>query len=560
MKTGMVALAVIVVALAVENRTAGGGKEPAARGRLEGATPAGNPTESKEPREQLAAGNTAFAIDLYGELRGQKGNFFFSPLSVSTALTMTYAGARDTTANEMYRVLHLPMYSEPADQPDPEPGEAPIMKRYPWRGNRVHAAFRELNGTLTGKAGEEAAYELSLANSLWGQEDLPWKREFLDLTRTYYGAGLREVNFGDLDGARRRINEWVAKETRGKITELFAPGVLPEDMLLVLANAIHFKADWASKFEGLATRESDFSAPGDPHGDEEARAVKVQMMHQTGGFPYMETEDFQILEMPYRGGDLSMVILLPRNAFGLRLVEEALTAEKLAQWLDALRAAQVGVSLPRFTIESSLRLDETVKAMGMERAFTPEQADFSGMLPPAAVEGPVYIGAVVHGAYVAVAEEGTEAAAATGVAMGGLAAYADPKIFRADHPFLFLIRDRRTDSILFMCRLVDPPGTTIQAAPGPRDIRGTWKSIDVGENKEIQTLTYTFGPDGALKASVVFKDGERLETEGQYELNGDVLRVRYEGKPRWQEWGVRLDGDALTFLEDGEKNLIFKRQ
>jgi len=387
------------------------------------------------PDVQVAArGNDQFALDLYARLSTQEGNLFFSPFSISSALAMTLAGARGQTAAQMVRTLHFEVLL-PAGYTEQD-------------AIRLHRAIAELNRQLLAAQGKPAHYELTIANALWGQKGYEFLEEFLSLTRTHYGAGLHQVDFaGDRDGACGTINAWVEEQTRGKIQNLIRPDGLSPLTRLVLTNAIYFKGKWERQFDKAATRsEPFFTFTG---------KVDVPMMHQTGNFGYMEEAGFQALEMPYQGRDLSMVVLLPRDASAAAFsaLENSLTADNLARWFGQLRQREVIVAMPRFKMTCEFGLADTLKALGMADAFTPGAADFSGMNG----QRDLFISAVLHKAFVEVNEEGTEAAAATGVvARVTTIMPRPPEVFRADHPFIFLIRDLRTGSVLFLGRLMNP--------------------------------------------------------------------------------------------------------
>jgi serpin B len=367
----------------------------------------------------VVKGNTAFALELYGKLRAKEGNLFLSPFSVSTALAMTSAGARGETLDQMASTLHLP------PQKELHPANAALL--------------RQVNA-----GGKKRGYELVTANALWGQRGYHFLPAFVKLNKDNYGAGLREVDFaGDTEGARRTINAWVEKETKDKIKDLLGPGVLDSMTRLVLTNAIYFKGDWLRQFKKDATREEAFQLGG-------GKSVKAPLMHQTGKFGYLDGGTFQALEMPYAGKDLSMVVLLPKKAEGLADLEKSLTPENLAGWLKRLREQEVEVALPRFKVTAEFELKPVLASMGMTLAFG-RKADFSGMNG----RRDLYLSAVVHKAFVEVNEKGTEAAAATGVVVREKSARVTP-VFRADHPFVFLIRDRRSASVLFMGRLANP--------------------------------------------------------------------------------------------------------
>jgi serpin B len=372
----------------------------------------------------VVRGNTAFAFDLYAKLREKSGNRFFSPFSVSTALAMTSAGAKGQTLDEMVKTLHLP------------PGT-----------DAAHAGFGALLQQLQADP-DKRGFELSVANALWGQQGLPFRKEFLDLTQKQYGAGLNTVDFGNPEQARQTINRWVEQHTKDRIKDLFAPGSLQGSTGLVLTNAIYFKGRWKQKFEERLTAPQPFHLGG-------GRDVQAPLMHKDGRFAYFGNNTLQAVELPYGGGDVSMVVLLPKSADGLAALEQSLDAATVDGWLGRLRPMPGDVYLPRFTMTDEFDLTQTLQTMGMKAAFT-GQADFSGML----TTEPLSIGKVVHKAFVEANEEGTTAAAATGVAMARAAAplHEDRFTFRADHPFMFLIRDAKSGSVLFVGRVANPVG------------------------------------------------------------------------------------------------------
>jgi serpin B len=384
------------------------------------------PTSAAPSKNDVAAvvrGNNEFAFDLYAQLRQKDGNLFFSPESISTALAMTYAGARGTTADEMAKTLHFDLNTD-----------------------KLHPTFHTLIDELNG-AGKKRGYQLSVANALWGQKGFSFLPDFLKLTKKNYGAGLRDVDFvGDTEGARKTINSWVEKETKDKIKDLLQPGVLDSLTRLVLTNAIYFKGDWDRQFKKDLTRKEDFHVSTD-------KKVEAMMMHDDGKFKYLDGGTFQALELPYKGKELSMIVLLPKKIDGLAEFEKTLTAAKVADWLPKLRQQEVMVSLPKFKMTSEFSMKDTLAAMGIKQLFNANGADLSGMDG----QRDLFVSAVVHKAYVDVNEEGTEAAAATGVIVALAAAPAHPE-FRADHPFVFLIRDNHTGSVLFLGRVANPQG------------------------------------------------------------------------------------------------------
>ena len=375
---------------------------------------------------QLALkGEHAFALNLYAKLRKPGENLFFSPFSISAALAMTYAGARGNTAAQMATACGFDLPPE-----------------------RLHPAFAALIADLTSKERKIGTYyEFLVANALWGPKDGGFRREFLDLVEKNYGGGLREVDFAQPEAARKTINRWVQEQTRDKIAEVVPVGILSDLTVLVLTNAIYFKSKWAFPFEEQLTKNEPFTLLS-------ARKISAPMMHRRQEVPckYGEGPEFQSIELAYQGGHVAMVILLPKKADGLPAFEKSLTGDSLAKWLSGMNRREVVVSLPRFRITCGFRLDEALKSLGMADAFEPVAADFSGMR----AEGGIWINAVLHKAFVEVNEVGTEAAAATAVAIEMSEPMEQPPVFRADHPFLFLIRDTKSGTILFMGRVMNP--------------------------------------------------------------------------------------------------------
>jgi len=369
--------------------------------------------------ETVVRGNTAFALALYQKVRTEGGNLFFSPYSISTALAMTYAGARGKTETQMAQALHFSLEQE-----------------------QLHPAFALLEARFS-DIGRKGHIQLRVANALWPQKGYAFLKEFLALTKRYYGVLVTAVDYGAAETARRTINTWIEEKTENKIREMIPSSALDASTLLVLVNAIYFKGDWASQFEQSLTRDAPFwVAPGEQ--------VEVPMMSKTCEYGYGEGDGLQVLELPYAGNDLSMVVLLPREIDGLAELEGRLTVENLGRWTKHLWQSEVQVSLPRFEITFPFSLNNALISMGMVDAFG--DADFSGM------DGSqvLYISAVLHKAFIAVNEKGTEAAAATAVMMRVLGVPSPPPVFRADHPFVFLIREKSTGSILFLGRVVNP--------------------------------------------------------------------------------------------------------
>lgn len=383
----------------------------------------------------VVQGNNEFALALFARLRENQGNLFFSPYSISTALAMTYAGARGQTETQMAKVLHFPTLA--GEKVPPEP----VMQE-----GQFHSAFGVVVKDLNQRA-KKGNYELAVANALWGQKGYKLLNDFLRLIETEYGGRLTEVDFVTAtESARKTINTWVEEKTKDKIKELLKPGVLDAMTRLVLTNAIYFKGNWARQFKKDRNKQSPFTLAS-------GEKVDAPMMNQTGEFRYREAEDFQALELPYVDNELSMIILLPRDTDGLPKFEKTLNLKDFSQWLDRLHRREVIVSVPRFKMTSQFSLASVLTSMGMADAFSARAADFSGITGGR----DLFISAVIHKAYVDVNEEGTEAAAATGVTMRLTSAGpTQTPVFRADHPFLFLIRDNHSGSILFIGRLMNP--------------------------------------------------------------------------------------------------------
>lgn len=368
--------------------------------------------------------NNQFAADLYGRLARQPGNLFFSPYSISSALAMTYAGARGKTAEQMAHTLRFEL---PADQ--------------------THAGFRQLNADLRG--GANRPFELSVANALWAQKGYEFAPPFVQLIRKDYGGALQTVDFKTApESACDTINRWVATETRDKIKDLIPPGAINPQTRLVLTNAIYFKSAWESEFAESATKPAPFTTGA-------GSKVQVPMMHAVRRTNYFENDSVQVLALPYQQNQLSLVAVLPKQAGGLAAVERDLSADRLAEWIGKAKQYEVDTFVPRYKITAEFMLKDVLAPMGMALAFS-DKADFSGMT----TQEPLQISQVIHKAFVDLNEKGTEAAAATAVTVKTLAMPLPQKLqrvtFRADHPFVFLIRENRTGSILFMGRLETP--------------------------------------------------------------------------------------------------------
>jgi serpin B len=389
-------------------------------------------------KEYIVKGNNEFAFDLYGRLRGKEGNLFFSPYSISTALGMTYCGARGQTETQMGAVLHFPFITKQTAELSISSKLIPDRQKFASTFGRI---VKDLNNR-----GEKGGYELRVANALWGQRGYEFLEEFLELIKNNYNGRLNEVDFiGAAEAARQTINKWVEKKTNNKIKNLIQQGVLDSMTRLVLTNAIYFKGNWARQFEKDKTKDAPFTLA-------DGEKVDAAMMNQTADFGYMETGSFQVLELPYVDNELSMIILLPKKIDGLDELEKTLTVENLSKWLKKLYKREVIVSVPKFKMTSQFSLASVLKSMGMTDAFS-SNANFSGING----KRDLFVSAVIHKAYVDVNEEGTEAAAATAVTikLTSIGPSRTP-VFKADHPFMFLIRDNHSGSILFIGRVMNP--------------------------------------------------------------------------------------------------------
>ena len=387
-------------------------------------------------------GDAAFAAALHGKLRAQAGNLFYSPASVRVAMAMAAAGARGETATEMQRALALPAgdaanaaigkqlaaWTALATPPLPStPATDPQMQK--WQEQEL----------------EHKRIVLRVVNRLWAQAGHKFRDEFVKLLKDTYRAPLGTVDFHH-DAARVTINKWVAEATEQKIKELLAQPI-PGDTKLVITNAVYFKAHWTDEFgEGATQKQPFFAAAG--------KKVEVPLMRRVGYLQLAKLDGAMMAELPYGEGNLVMDVVLPNARDGLAHVEEAYSKGAFAKWAAALSSQRVDVMLPRFRTSSEFELGEKLAAMGMPRAFHYPDADFSG------IDGTkeLFIGRVIHQAFVDVDEHGTEAAAATAVMMraGAAPPSAKPIEFRADHPFLFFIRDPQSGAILFTGRLADP--------------------------------------------------------------------------------------------------------
>lgn len=362
--------------------------------------------------------NNQFAIDLYNQLQREiSGNLFFSPYSLSTAMAMTYEGSRNQTAIQISQVFHFP-------QP---PGS-------------LYPEFTSLLNDIKSRNSSQ----LYLVNRLWGQSGYRFQEPFLQITKNHYNAQLNQVDFmGDHEKSRQIINDWVSQETNHKITDLIPPGILDRLTRLILTNAVYFSGDWLSPFPEKYTQDGIFNLPS-------GETISVPMMHHPNvSINYHSLPEVQIIELPYSDGNLSMIILLPAEGTDLPTFAQNMTIANFQNWLHRLEYVNLEIWLPKFNFSSSFNLKSTLSYMGMESAFT-ETADFSGI----SSEKPFFLYDVVHQAFVNVDEKGTEASAATGVIVGSRSSIRDR--IHINRPFMFIIRELDSGTILFMGSVVNP--------------------------------------------------------------------------------------------------------
>lgn len=415
--------------------------------------PVTDPAVDEATLARQVRGNVEFSLALLEHLRDEQPgeNLFFSPYSVSVALAMTHAGARGATADEMAAAL-----------------------RYELEGEGLHAAFGALEDEFErrnedgaevetpdrmdedeatdtdGENEDELGFQLSSANSVWAEESYPFDEAYFELLEAYYGAGERLVDFsGSPEEARREINDWVEARTNDRIEDLLPEGSIDSATRLVLTNAVYFLAAWEHDFDPVDTEPATFTGL-------DGTETEVELMHQSAELRYAEVDGHQLVELPYANGDTSMVVILPAEG-EFEAFEESFSGDRLGAMLEETGRPLVELALPKFGIESKFSLVETMRAMGMERAFDGAEADFSGMVE--GDDGGLFVSDIVHQSFVEVDEEGTEAAAATAV-MVAQSAPADHVEMTVDRPFLFYVRDRPTETPLFVGRVVD--GETLQ--------------------------------------------------------------------------------------------------
>jgi serpin B len=384
--------------------------------------------------QEVVNANNRFAFDLYSELsKSESGNIFYSPYSIFAALAMTYEGAKERTADEIKSVFHFP--------------ESEILRP------NLAVIYNEINA-------KNNAYELRTGNALWAQYDYKLIKDYTSRVEKYYGGKVANLDFRtETEKSRQIINSFIEEQTNDKIKELIPVGIIGAATKLVLTNAVYFKGTWELEFDKSDTSDQDFKI-------DSSAIVKAPMMHmnpKTEKFNYADLKRLQILELPYKGEKISMLILLPKQGEGYdyetgerifsdyTIKDIELSAEKLSQYKSQMKETTLdSISLPRFEFDTKYSMKDTLSTMGMPTAFT-DNADFSGM------NGirELFISAVIHQAYVKVDEQGTEASAATAVVMNKMAAM-PRNVFRADHPFIFIIQEKNSGNILFLGRMIDP--------------------------------------------------------------------------------------------------------
>lgn len=388
--------------------------------------------QEEEPMAALSEGNTAFAFDLYQQVRSEEGNLFYSPYSVSQAVALVYAGANGETAQQIAETMQ---YTLPPDQ---------LASGF---GN-INAALQNQVDSLPEEY-QDAAFQLTIANSLWGQQNYPFADAYLNTLRDSFGSELRFVDYRNAaETARQDINAWVAENTNNKIPSVVPEGALTERTRLVLANAIYFNARWRNEFPAFSTQDADFTTIA---GD----TVQVPMMAQEDYFAYVDGDTYDAVSLPYVGDTTSMILILPED---FSAFEESLDAATFRDIVESMGTGRAIVEIPRFEINADLQLGTLLQQMGMQDAFDGGAADFSGMVQNGEFpDGNLALDAALHRAVVKVDEEGTEAAAVTIIMMGATSAPPPATFtFRADKPFIFAIYDHQTGTVLFLGRLVDP--------------------------------------------------------------------------------------------------------
>src|SRR6266508_1702510 len=384
-----------------------------------------NPTVAEDDLHTLVDGNNTFALDLYQSLP-RDGNLVYSPFSISLALAMTRAGARGETESQMANTLHFDLTQD-----------------------RLHPAFNALDLALEESTKpqdkDQEPLQLNIANAVWAEQTFSFNQEFLDTIARNYGAGINLADFiNNYEPTRKEINSWVSEKTNEKIKDLLSEGSLNSDTRMVLVNAIYFKADWLDQFDKDSTSDVPFHLL-------DGTTVDVPMMHQGMIIPYLKGDGYQAVELAYAGNTAAMDIIVPDEG-NFEVFDSALNIGSLNEIFGSMQPSSVQFGLPKFTFTSDFGLLGQLESMGMKDAFDPSLADFSGMTG----DKDLFISNVVHKAFIAVDEDGTEAAAATGVIMGVTSAPAFEINLVVDRPFIYVIRDLQNGQILFMGRVMNP--------------------------------------------------------------------------------------------------------
>ncbi|XP_042560099.1 antithrombin-III-like [Clupea harengus] len=390
--------------------------------------------ESTNPRVwELSKANSRFALSLFQELAKGKptDNIFMSPISISTAFAMTKLGACNTTLEQLMKVFQFDTIKEKTS-------------------DQVHFFFAKLNCRLYRK--KDKTTELVSANRLFGEKSLSFNETYQNISELIYGAKLLPLNFKEKpELSRMTINEWISNKTENRIQNTLPQGSIDPNTILVLVNTIYFKGQWRNKFDKENVMKDDFYVTDE-------KTCEVPMMYQETKFKYgkFDEDKVKVLEMPYRGEDITMVLILPTKGTTLSEVEKSLDLKKLVGWLDNMKEIKVAVQIPRFQIEDSFSLKEKLQSMGLQDLFSPHQASLPGLL--ADESDNVFISDAYHKAFLEVNEEGSEAAAATAVVAIGRSINFNREVFIANRPFLLLIRESTINTIIFMGRVANPCG------------------------------------------------------------------------------------------------------
>jgi serine protease inhibitor len=388
-----------------------------------------NGEEALSDMETLTRDNNVFAFKMYERLKKGDKNLFFSPYSLSSALAMVYAGARGETEKQMTEALCFTLGQQ-----------------------KLHSSFKALDSQLMGTEEDRQYVVLNIANSLWSQRGYKLQDSFLNEIKTHYGASVNTVDFkGAPLLAVKDINQWAVEKSKGIFKDLISADQIDKTTRLILINAAYFKGNWNDRFEAQLTKDAPFHLSSQ-------KSVQIPMMNQNNDFDCAEFASFQMIELPYQGSDISMFVLLPKEIDGIQNLEAQISTKNLKQWMEKLKEREVILSFPKFKMTFHLELKRYLKAIGMVEAFDDSRANFSGISENR--REPLYLQEAIQRAYINVDERGTEAAALTYLtAFGGAAPTQSPPlpvVFKADHPFVYLIQDKKTGAILFMGRIMDP--------------------------------------------------------------------------------------------------------